>query len=127
MTELQHTTLAGTLKKMKSLKDGRLSIAFIADTPTEDQLMELAEMEGAQLWCQLSHENKMPVPAKAPPPLTGATSDSQRLRLALQSLWSNKYSDRPFEEWYHEWMSKVTNKAIRAANDAAWEQEHGQG
>lgn len=110
----QSIILAGKLGKLKQLKDGRLSISFMADAPTESQLSTLTELNNVALWCQLSGDNEMSIPDKAPPPLTGGVSDSQRMRLALQSLWSSRYSDQPFEEFYHKQMERIINKIMSA-------------
>jgi hypothetical protein len=106
--------LSGKLAKTKELKDGRLSINFVAGALTEDQLFILAGLDNIPLWCQLSGDTTMSLPGNAPPPLTGGASDSQRMRLAFQSLWSSKYGDQPFEEFYHEQMVRITDKILGA-------------
>lgn len=98
------------LEGVSTLKDGSLSVRFhTQEISNEDKVIFMNFVQGFG-WLLFDTHESIDVPKESPHREAGEKTPSQRLRSVLYVLWQQRYSDIPFDVWYLQQMTKITDR-----------------
>jgi hypothetical protein len=98
------------LKGVSTLADGGVSMRFTTGEMSPEQMAVIMEFAGQYGWMLFASEEIHEIPKEAPHRESGAKTPSQRLRSTLYVLWSEKYTDIPFDNWYTAQVEKIIDR-----------------
>lgn len=98
------------LKGVSTLADGGVSMRFTTGEMDPNNMATIMEFSGTYGWLLFASEQIHEVPKESPNREVGTKTPSVRLRSTLYVLWSEKYTDIPFDNWYQEQMEKIISR-----------------